>query len=84
MRPVHMDPEEAVQAFQDVGAAHFIPIHWGTFDLTDEPIQEPAERLRRRARERDLEEKLHMLDIGTSFTLERTSASAPSPASKAS
>ncbi|MGI9175449.1 MAG: MBL fold metallo-hydrolase [Rhodothermales bacterium] len=84
MRPVHMDPEEAVQAFQDVGAEHFIPIHWGTFDLADEPIQEPAERVRIRAHEQGLEEELHMLDIGTAFTLERTSVPAPSPAGEAS
>ena len=84
MQPVHMNPEEAVQAFQDVGAEYLIPIHWGTFDLADEPIQEPAERVRLRARERGLEEKLHVLDIGTAFTLEQTSASAPSPANGAS
>ena len=75
MQPVHMDPEEAVQAFRDVGAEHFIPIHWGTFDLTDEPIQEPAARVRIHAREENLEDRLHVLDIGTAFTLRRTSAS---------
>ena len=48
MRPVHMDPEEAVRAAQDLGAPppRFVPMHWGTFLLTDEPLDEPPERAR--------------------------------------
>jgi len=46
MRPVHMDPEEAVQAARDLGAPRFIPMHWGTFKLTDEPLNEPPQRAR--------------------------------------
>ena len=84
MKPVHMDPEEAVQAFQDVGAAHFVPIHWGTFDLADEPIQEPAERVQAYAQAAGVESRLHVLDIGTAFTPERTSDPAPSPTGSAS
>jgi len=34
----HMDPAEAYQAFRDLGARHMIGMHWGTFDLTDEPL----------------------------------------------
>jgi N-acyl-phosphatidylethanolamine-hydrolysing phospholipase D len=53
MRPSHMNPEDAVSAFQDLhtrldGAERsvMVPIHWGTFKLTDEPMHEPPERLR--------------------------------------
>jgi N-acyl-phosphatidylethanolamine-hydrolysing phospholipase D len=52
MRPVHMNPEEGVQLFRDVraGAAArrsvMVPIHWGTFRLTDEPMDEPPRRTR--------------------------------------
>jgi L-ascorbate metabolism protein UlaG (beta-lactamase superfamily) len=49
MRPVHMDPEEAVQAFLDAGGGGrgvLLPIHWGTFKLTDEPMDEPPRRVR--------------------------------------
>ena len=38
MRYQHMDPAEAYRAFQDLGARWMLPMHWGTFDLTDEPV----------------------------------------------
>ena len=37
MQDQHMDPAEAYQAFLDLRAQHMIAMHWGTFDLTDEP-----------------------------------------------
>jgi L-ascorbate metabolism protein UlaG (beta-lactamase superfamily) len=46
MRPVHMNPEEAVQAALDLGSPRMIPMHWGTFRLTDEPLDEPPQRAR--------------------------------------
>ena len=50
MRFVHMDPEEAVRAAVDVGAASVVAMHWGTFDLTDEPLDEPPQRFHTAAR----------------------------------
>ena len=46
MRFVHLDPEEAVRAALDLGARHTVAMHWGTFDLTDEPPDEPPRRFR--------------------------------------
>lgn len=54
MRSVHMNPEDAVRAFGDmlrgsIGATPrtaFVPMHWGTFKLTDEPLMEPPRRTR--------------------------------------
>jgi len=49
MRSVHISPEEAVQAFRDVQQGHpaaLVPMHWGTFKLTDEPMDEPPARVR--------------------------------------
>lgn len=42
MGQVHMDPAEAVQATAELGAQQALGHHWGTFQLTDEPIEEPA------------------------------------------
>ena len=47
MGPAHMNPEEAVRAHGDLGGhGIFVPMHWGTFRLTDEDPLEPPERVR--------------------------------------
>ena len=47
MAPAHMNPEEAVRAYLDLGGeGAFVGVHWATFRLTDEPPLEPAERVR--------------------------------------
>jgi N-acyl-phosphatidylethanolamine-hydrolysing phospholipase D len=47
MKPAHMNPEEAVQAWIDLGGTGaFVAMHWGTFRLTDEPPLEPPVRAR--------------------------------------
>ncbi|RYE91080.1 MAG: MBL fold metallo-hydrolase, partial [Myxococcales bacterium] len=55
MRPQHMNPEDAVQAFVDLGARRFFAMHWGTFKLTDEPLDEPPAFTRRVWAERGLD-----------------------------
>jgi len=50
MRAVHLDPEEAVRAAVDLGAARALGVHYGTFDLTDEPLDEPPRRFHAAAR----------------------------------
>lgn len=45
MRESHMNPEEALQAATDLEARRIVPMHYGTFDLTDEPAGEPLRRL---------------------------------------
>ncbi len=49
MRPFHMNPEEAVHAALDVHAKAALGIHYGTFDLTDEPPDEPPRRFHAQA-----------------------------------
>jgi L-ascorbate metabolism protein UlaG (beta-lactamase superfamily) len=69
MEKQHMNPEQAVQAFVDLGARHFFAMHWGTFKLTDEPILEPPERLRAEWSRRSLSPAaLHLPAIGESIT----------------
>ena len=43
----HMDPAEAYQAFLDLRAGTLLAMHWGTFDLTDEPLDGPPRELAR-------------------------------------
>ena len=45
MRASHTNPEEAVEMMNAVGAKQAVPIHWGTFPLTLEPVMEPRQRL---------------------------------------
>ena len=49
MQQSHMNPEEAVRAAEDVRAEKALAIHFGTFDLSDEPLAEPPERFIRAA-----------------------------------
>ena len=44
MAPAHINPEEAVGALVQLGAKHSVAVHFGTFDLSDEPIDEPPRR----------------------------------------
>jgi L-ascorbate metabolism protein UlaG (beta-lactamase superfamily) len=46
MRPNHVNPEEAVRVHLDVGSRQSVAMHFGTFQLTDEPIDEPVRALR--------------------------------------
>jgi N-acyl-phosphatidylethanolamine-hydrolysing phospholipase D len=41
MKAQHINPEEAVQIHQEVGSKYSIGVHWGTFELTDEPLDQP-------------------------------------------
>jgi L-ascorbate metabolism protein UlaG (beta-lactamase superfamily) len=70
MQPQHLDPEEAVEAYLALGARAFVPMHWGTFRLTDEPLGEPPRRLLAAWKSRDLsEDRLWMLGIGETRSL---------------
>jgi N-acyl-phosphatidylethanolamine-hydrolysing phospholipase D len=50
MRTVHATPEEALRLFVDVKAERFGAIHWGTFNLGAEAIEEPPRRLEAEAK----------------------------------
>jgi N-acyl-phosphatidylethanolamine-hydrolysing phospholipase D len=46
MRASHLNPEEAVRASADLRARRALAMHFGTFDLSDEPLDEPPRRFR--------------------------------------
>ncbi len=67
MQANHNNPEDALQAFQDAKAGTLIPMHYGTFDLSDEPPGEPLRRLKKDAENAGLTEKLKPLQINESL-----------------
>jgi L-ascorbate metabolism protein UlaG (beta-lactamase superfamily) len=76
MEPQHLNPEQAVQAFVDLGARTFLAMHWGTFKLTDEPLDEPPRRVEAERLRRNLPpERVRVLAVGE--TVEVGSAVAP-------
>lgn len=63
-RDVHMNPEQALQALQELNAGMMIPMHFGTFRLSYEPLHEPPQRLLQKAMELNLLEKVRLLNEG--------------------
>jgi len=65
--PNHVNPEEALQLFEDVGGHLLVPIHFGTFDMNREPFAEPPSRLMKAALADGLEEEIALLAPGQSL-----------------
>ena len=63
-RTVHTSPEDAMQAFVDLKAERMIPMHYGTFKLSHEPMEEPVQRLRADAEKRGIEDRVTVLEEG--------------------
>ena len=68
-RDVHMNPEEALTAFEDLGAEVMVPMHYGTFTLSNEPPDESLERLRAEAACRGLSERVVVPEPGLGVEL---------------
>jgi len=63
-RAVHTSPEDALRGFIDMGAQTMIPMHFGTFKLSQEPMDEPVKRLLSAARKIGVENRVHVLEEG--------------------
>lgn len=72
MRYQHMDPAEAYRAFLDLGARHLIPMHWGTFKLADEPLDQPPKALARAVEAAGGDPRVHTLAIGERWEIPAT------------
>lgn len=64
MKHSHMDPYESMQAFRDLGGKVFVPMHYGTFALSDEPPGEGIGIAKCAAQDGSLGGELAELDIG--------------------
>jgi L-ascorbate metabolism protein UlaG (beta-lactamase superfamily) len=70
MKDIHMNPEEAVQAHLDLGASRSIAMHFGTFQLTMEGIDDPVIALAEALRTRGVpSQQFPAPAFGESFTL---------------
>ncbi len=63
-RGVHTSPEEALRGFVDLGAAVMVPMHFGTFRLGREPMEEPPVRLMAEARRLGVADRVRILGEG--------------------
>ncbi len=63
-RSVHTSPEDALHAFQDLGSRTMIPMHYGTFRLSREPMEEPPMRLMVAARQAGIADCMRILEEG--------------------
>jgi len=70
MKDIHMNPAEAVQAHRELGAAESIAMHFGTFQLTPEAIDDPPRELARALQEQGIPGgRFRTLEVGESVTL---------------
>jgi L-ascorbate metabolism protein UlaG (beta-lactamase superfamily) len=63
-RNVHTNPEDATRAFLDLHARWMIPMHYGSFRLSHEPVEEPLQLLEREAEKHGIEDRVLVLEEG--------------------
>ena len=68
-RSVHTSPEEAVRGFIEVGAEQMVPMHYGTFRLGREPMDEPLKRLAAEAARLGIKDRIKVLVEGETMHL---------------
>ncbi|HZQ70868.1 MAG TPA: MBL fold metallo-hydrolase [Terriglobales bacterium] len=63
-RNVHADPGDATRAFLDLNARWMVPMHYGTFRLSHEPMEEPLQLLEKEARAAGIEDRVVVMEEG--------------------
>jgi N-acyl-phosphatidylethanolamine-hydrolysing phospholipase D len=74
MRVAHMNPAEALDAARALAAATLVPMHWGTFDLADDAVDEPPRELARQVARPEYVElavRVRPLAVGETLALPR-------------
>ena len=61
MRPNHISPYESLTAAEEMHAGLTIPMHYGTFDLSDEPLHDPPKVFATEAKKRKIPVKIPYL-----------------------
>ena len=69
MKDSHCDVEEAIQIHQDIKSKKSIAMHWGTFQLTDEPMDEPIQLLNKFTKKNNLSKKFIALQHGETIKI---------------
>lgn len=73
MRRTHVSPQQAVDAFADLKATHFIPMHWGTFALGSDHFDMPLEHLKMAWHEKNsIDTQLHIVKVGQSCAIRQS------------
>lgn len=70
LRRVHMNPEDALRAFEDLKARWMVPIHWGAFRLALDRVRTPIALLKIKLLQHRLKPRVRMLDLFESANLE--------------
>lgn len=63
-RNVHASPADATRAFLDLNARWMVPMHYGSFRLSHEPIEEPLQLLEQEARAAGIRDRVVILEEG--------------------
>lgn len=69
MKSHHMSPEDALQAMEMLEAKEMIPIHWGSFRMALDGVDEPKNVLLKLIENRALKNKVHILENGEKYIL---------------
>jgi L-ascorbate metabolism protein UlaG (beta-lactamase superfamily) len=70
MEPNHNTPAEAIKAFLEAGAKTLVPMHYATFDLSDEPPGAPLRELTAEAEKAKITDKIKVLNINEHIILD--------------
>src|SRR5436305_10810785 len=71
-RNVHTSPEDAMQGFLDLGSRWMVPMHYGTFRLSHEPMDEPTERLGEAAKLAGVSERVIVMEEGVTRIFDKS------------
>lgn len=67
----HMTPEQALECFERLGAQRMLSIHWGTYKLSDEALDDPPRRLAEALTSKPYAEQVHTVPQGSFIPLKR-------------